>query len=263
MAALKTDRALEQVGRVIPAAPLNRRARSSTCPQGRVRDPALLFRRHPGTAGSCARLFAFLFLFAFLTPAFPAPIERDLGHGLLYLRLHALPADLPAKPSGRVPPCIVDLRYLDADSPAAMAFATWLKERERAAPRSPVFVLANSDTSSALRKALVARERSAGVVVVGIPARGFQPDVAVKATAADERRAYDEFAKGATVASLLADNPEKVRNDEASLSKDPVAAASAADADDALKGKRASPPVDATLQRAVHLHRTLVALKRI
>ena len=79
----------------------------------------------------------------------------------------------------------------------------------------------------------------------------------------EERRAYDALEAGASVNSLLADNPNKVRNDEASLSKDRLAEASADAADNALSGKRAPPPIDATLQRAVHLHRALAALKKI
>src|SRR5688500_1773896 len=40
--------------------------------------------------------------------ALAAPIERELGTGLVYFRVHTLPDDLPAKPAGRVAPCIVD-----------------------------------------------------------------------------------------------------------------------------------------------------------
>jgi len=60
---------------------------------------------------------------------------------------------------------------------------------------------------------------------------------------------------------LLTDNPDKVRNDEASLSKDRVAEASAEATDRA--NKKPAPPIDVALQRAVHLHRALVALRKI
>ena len=186
-----------------------------------------------------------------------APVEYEVGSGLIYVRVHQLPSDLPPKPSGKAPPCIVDVRYVDADADAATAFLAWLKFR--ALPRSPVFVLANAETSSVLIRMLNAHERGTGLAVVGIAKGAFHPDVPVKATMDEERRAYDALERGANIGILLADNPNKARNDEASLSKDRLAEASA----DAADGKRESPPIDATLQRAVHLHRALVALKRI
>jgi hypothetical protein len=196
-------------------------------------------------------------------PAAPAvPVEHDLGSGLSYVRVHRLPADLPAKPSGRLAPCVIDLRYVDAPEDAAAAFSAWLKFR--ASPRAPVFVLANAGTSVPLLKVLRESERGAGVVLVGVESDQFRPDVAVRSTAAEERRAYDAFEEGATLATLLADHPNKVRNDEASLTRErppeplpePPAAGSAG-------GKTTAPPIDATLQRAVHLHRALVALKKL
>ena len=191
-----------------------------------------------------------------------APLERDLGYGLVYVRIHDLPADLPAKPAtGRVPPCVLDVRYVSADANGAAALLTWLKAR--ATPRSPVFVLANAETSAAILKPLAAHERSSGIAVVGAPARNFRPHVSVKTTAETERQAYDALERGTPVAKLLSDNPDKVRNDEASLSKDRLAEAAADAADDQLSGKRETPPIDATLQRAVHLHRALVALRKI
>ncbi len=191
-----------------------------------------------------------------------APVERDLGYGLAYVRVHHLPADLPVKTApGRPAPCVVDLRYVSADAEAATACLAWLKFR--ASPRAPVFVLANAETAAALRRPLAAHPRSTGIVVVGWPEKDFAPDVAVKTTAAHERQAYDAFERGTPLVKLLTDNPEKVRNDEASLSKDRLAEASADAADNALGGQREVAPIDATLQRAVHLHRALVALKKL
>jgi hypothetical protein len=97
--------------------------------------------------------------------------------------------------------------------------------------------------------------------VVGIERAPFRPDVPVKASVEEEQRAYDALEKGAPLSALLTDHPNKVRNDEASLSKDRLAEASADAADPA--NKEAPPPIDATLQRAVHLHRALVALRKI
>ncbi|WP_414663898.1 hypothetical protein [Horticoccus sp. 23ND18S-11] len=225
---------------------------------------------------------------AFAGSAFAAPLERELGQRLSYVRVHELPADLPAKPAGRLPAFVADVRYVPADAEGAKAFLTWVKER--ASARSPVFVLANAATSSELLKLLGSREKIAGVVVVGIEAPGFKPDVVVRAAAEDERRTYNALEQGAEIATLLTDHPDKVRHDEASLSKDrpeppppatslpaptpnssspvpaantPPAASAERPAGEAVAAKPAANRVDATLQRAVHLHRALVALKKI
>lgn len=195
-----------------------------------------------------------------LAGASATPIERELGDGLAYFRIRQLPADLPSQAAERAGACVVDVRYVQADDDAATAFIAWI--RFRATPRSPVFLLANGETSAALVKPLSGQLRNAGIAIVGIPARGFAPHVAVSSSVENERRAYDALEKGAPLVALLTDNPRKVRNDEASLSKDRVAEASA-DAADNADEKRAAPPVDAALQRAVHLHRALVALKRL
>jgi hypothetical protein len=198
-----------------------------------------------------------LLIFAPLASA--APIEREVGNGLIYLRVRELPADLPARTGGRVAPCVVDLRYVETNAEGAAAFGTWIKSR--ATRRTPVFVVANADTARPLLKELSTLERGNGVVVVGIPRGAFKPDVAVTASAEDERRAYDALERGVAIGALRVDNPNKVRNDEASLSKDRLAEASADTTDTSKKEER--PPVDAALQRAVHLHRALVALKRL
>lgn len=201
----------------------------------------------------------FLVLLLISGLAIAAPLEREIGSGLVFVRVHSLPADLPIKSSGRVPACIVDLRYVDADGDGAAAFTAWLKAR--ATPRTPVFVIANADTARPLLKELGAHERGTGIAVVGIPRGAFKPDVVVNGSTDDERKAYDALERGAAIGTLLADNPNKVRNDEASLSKDRLAEASAEATDGSAK--QSPPPVDVALQRAVHLHRALVALKRL
>ncbi|MBI4626670.1 MAG: hypothetical protein HY736_26050 [Verrucomicrobia bacterium] len=207
--------------------------------------------------------FAAAFLFA-LAPVHAAPpvagaakrLERDLGQGLAYHRIHELPRDLPAIQAPR--PCVVDVRYVSADPGAATAFLAWLTFH--ASPRTPVFVLANADTGGALLASFGARDSRPGFVVVGIASRNFHPDLAVRASAEDERRAYDAFEAGVAIAVLLTDHPDKIRNDEASLAADRLAD-SAAQA--VAKDGPPPPPIDATLQRAVHVHRALLALKKI
>ncbi len=205
-------------------------------------------------------------LLAFSTwlPLGAVPLERDLGQGLRYYRVRNLPADLPAtaKEGGKAPVCVVDLRFVEAEAEAATAFMAWA--RFRAKPRSPVLVLANASTSAALLRALATRERGGGIVVIGMPARQLEPDLPVKTSGEEERRAYDALEKNVPVSVLITDNPDKVRNDEASFSRERLADASAEAATEAVAPKGTPPPpLDLALQRAVHLHRSLGALRRL
>lgn len=204
-----------------------------------------------------------LFLLLLLPLRAAAPVERDLGGGLGYVRIHRLPADLPAQPAGRAGPFVIDVRYVEASEDAAAAFSAWL--RFRASPRAPVFVLANGETAEPLRKVLAQRERGVGVVLVGVEVDRFRPDVPVKTTAEEERRAYVAFEQGAALGSLLEDNPRKPRNDEASLTREraPEPLPEPPSPGEPAKAGAEKPPIDATLQRAVHLHRALVALKKL
>jgi hypothetical protein len=187
-----------------------------------------------------------------------APLTRDLGRNLAYHRVRTLPADLPDE--SRKQPCVVDLRYVRADHDAAADFQRWVKAR--ASVRTPVFILANADTDRDLVAPLTGRSGAANVVVIGAPSRSFNPDIAVEISAADERRAYDALADGIELSALLTENPNKVRNDEASLSRDRSTLPEIA-GDSATARDQPTAPIDAALQRAVHLHRTLVALRKI
>lgn len=189
-----------------------------------------------------------------------APVQRELGQRLFYHRVGELPADLPGTGAARKQPLVLDLRYVQADAAAATATQAWIKFY--ASSRTPVFVLANVETGSLLRAALAHLRGAPGVVVIGRPGRDFTPDVAVTSTPERERRAYEALREGAEMAALVTDNPDKVRNDEASLARDrPL--------DELHEPGVASPPaperppIDAALQRAMHLHRALVALRRL
>ena len=196
-----------------------------------------------------------------------APLTLDLGQGLAYHRAHALPADLPAAAPARRQPLVLDLRYATGDADAATALSAWLKFR--AAPRTPVFLLANSATSPALRAALADRERTAGLIVLGLAGPGFDPDIALKTTAAAERLAYDALTDARSLAGLINPPVEKPRNDEARLVADhrvgrtPEPAAADATSAPATPPPTPTSATDAVLQRAVHLHRTLLALKKL
>jgi hypothetical protein len=216
------------------------------------------------------RRFFSAFLFLSLATLHAAPLERDLGRGLVYFRAKVLPADLPATVPPQRRSCILDLRYATGGEGAASALDAWLKLH--ASERKPVLVLANTATGAALLAPLASRRPSAGVLLLGVAGRGFQPDIALKITPENERRAYDALEAGATIESLLTENSDKLRNDEARLAKE-YAAGTAAPAyerpDEPPADKPAAAtapapiPIDLVLQRAVHLHRALLALKKI
>lgn len=214
-----------------------------------------------------ARLLALLFVVSFAgaaaaTGAAPAAppataLRRDLGRSLMYYRLVDLPRDLPPADSPRQQPCVLDVRYAAGDAAAAASLLAWL--RQNATARTPVFVLANGETSAPLIAMLGSRRDVSHVIVLGRAAPGFAPDLPLESTAEEERRAYDALAGLADVTALITTNPGKPRNDEASLSRD--------SSTEPRAGGRPPPaangPIDAALQRAVHLHRALLALRKL
>jgi hypothetical protein len=230
------------------------------------------FARAP--SASLRFLSIVLFLPAFVPTAFAVPLTFDLGQGLVYHRAPALPADLPPASPARPQPVVLDLRYATGDEGAGTALAAWLKFH--AAPRTPVFVLANADTAPALRAAFADREHAAGLIVLGVASADFAPDLALESDPATARRAYDALTDAASIPALIAPPVEKPRNDESRLTAEwhPDRAADGKPALPPDHGKRAAaqppsptdaplPLVDVPLQRAVQLHRSLLALKKL
>jgi hypothetical protein len=206
----------------------------------------------------------FLLAAACAGPAHSAPLSRELGHGLAYVRVHSLPGDLPAV-MGEA--CVLDLRYVAGGRAAAAPLGSWV--RAHCGRRTPVLILANARTGPDLLAGLVPRDAIPGLVILGAPAPGFQPDVAVSVAPGTERRAYDALEKGVPVDSLVTEAVDKPRDDEAMLAREHLPDSALGDeggpaaGDEA--GRAATPPqlVDAVLQRAVQLHRALVALGRL
>ena len=201
--------------------------------------------------------------------AAPAPLARDLGHGLAYHRVHALPADLPAM-SAKPGPLVLDLRYALGDDAAAAVLGAWLKTHCTA--KTPVFVLVNGKTAPALLAYFAAIETPAGLITLGPISPGFEPDIALKLVPAAERVAYDALEHGTPLDSLLTDSSVKTRHDEASITQERTGAPgepTIGDPDGAYAEitppSPAIPPpvIDYALLRAVHLHRALLALRKL
>jgi hypothetical protein len=217
-------------------------------------DPQPTFARVVRTALAMAAL-------SLASIAVAAPQTHDLGDGLIYARVHAAATDLPSGEAVRGHPCVLDLRFAQGDAVAANLVASWLTTH--VGTHSPIFILVNDATAEPLRQVLAGHP--AGLLVIGIEGQSLTADVMVRQPAAEERQAYDAFDHGTSVTTLTTDNPDKQRNDEASLSHDrPSDVADRETASgDAATAKPAQPPLDAALQRAIQLHRALRAMKRL
>jgi hypothetical protein len=214
--------------------------------------------RNDGLRG-LGRKFPFLLLALsslLLAPRSSGGEAADLGQGLSYLRVHAL--DEAIKPLAVSGSLVLDLRHATATPDAIASFAGALSARTS---RSTLFVLVGTDTPAGLTGVL-----KGNLVTLGIKGSQPEPQVIVEQTAAADRAAYAALESGTPLGQLISGKIEKERFDEATLvhefksghhdAKPPEAGPPAAKAD------LATPLVDRVLQRAMHLHRALLALKR-
>ena len=247
-----------QVGPRLPTSPSLRRAGRT----GRLAGAYGTARPEAGPYLFSRLAAAILLCLAFTGSATAAPITHDLGQGLTYVHVAGLPADLPGQKDLRA--CVLDLRYTPGDDTAAAALAAWLKFH--ASARTPVYVLANADTAPPLLAVLAPGHLPAGTLTIGRLGHGFTPDIAVRTDDAIERRAFDALASGTPPASLLQENSGKTRYDEAAivrqLAGDEPPAGTGRPPETGSADEAVPPPlIDRTLQRAVHVHHGLAALK--
>jgi hypothetical protein len=191
----------------------------------------------------------------------------DLGQGLSYLRIHSV-AESEAALRKAVPGAgalVLDLRYATANDESAAALKTALAGR----PASiPLFILISPATPAVLGPVIGASPALTLGAAGSLPA----PKVIVQTDATTDRRAYDAADTGTALAKLISGKIEKERFDEATLVQefkngnpdaapipppDPTVAKPAG----TLEKEPPAPLVDRVLQRAVHLHRALLALK--
>lgn len=197
------------------------------------------------------------------------PANRDLGDGLLYFRAEIIPRDLPPA-DVKAGPLILDLRYALAEVDASTALNAWLKLRATA--KTPVFLLLNSDTAPGLKTLLREGPSRPSVITIGRANQETKPDIEVETTDDEERRAYEALEQNTPIESLLVENLDKPRIDEASIMRardeagedlfqaDPLDRILPTETKEEAK---TPPPIDRALLRAVHLHRALRALKRL
>ncbi len=208
--------------------------------------------------------FSLLVLLLVLPGFIRATELTDLGQGLSYLRIHSI-ADSEAVLRQAVPGAgalVLDLRYATASDESAAALQAALAGHS---PGTPLFILVSPATPAALAPAI-----GAPALTLGAPGSVPTPKVVVQTDDAADRRAYDALDADTPLERLITGKIEKERFDEATLVQEfknghPEAAPPPLPDPTAPKTAEASakpvPPVDRVLQRAVHLHRALLALK--
>ena len=195
--------------------------------------------------------------------AAPAGRTEDLGQGLAYFQPAAAePAVSAFVQAWSRGPVVLDLRGVATGAATAQA---WLDALRHPPAGQPVcLVLISPSTPAELLAAL--SPSPSGCLTLGAAAPAVHPDIVVAAPPEADRQASAALAGGAPVAGLINAGPVKRRYDEALLARDrnaPVEESAAKP--DETAGKPAAPPplVDAVLQRAVQIHRGLLALRPV
>ena len=219
----------------------------------------------------------------FLTIGAPAlltaAVEHELQQGLTYLRTEEPALDLAIieKNLATHPALVLDLRASTADEETASSLRRLLA-RPPATPRFARFILLSESTAKPLLNAL--RADLPGVVTLAALQSSFTPDIMVATTSEEDAHALDALGRGLSFEKLLSGTtPQKIRYDEASLVRDhaignggsrtfPSEEITEEPAPDEEPGNTTAEkippqPVDRVLLRAVQLHRTLLALKKL
>ena len=196
-------------------------------------------------------------------PADPA----DLGRGLRYLQLAAGTSDSAFAASLAAPALVLDLRL----APAVPAVEARLRELlARATAARPLFVLVGTGTALNLRDAIPAN--TPGVLVLTAKGSGIATAMTIAVDTVTDRAAAEALAAGRPPRELFEEQLDKPRYDEERLAKDHANGQHESHVSEP-RGKKdssdkpsepAAPALhDLILQRAVFIHRGLLALGRI
>lgn len=208
-------------------------------------------------------LFVLLLVVVFSAARLAATELYDLGQGLGYLRLGALADSEKAfhSPVSDTPALVLDLRTATGNGPAVAALLATLRSRPAGKPIR--LLLISPATTPELLAGLTAG--LPGVITIGRAADNCHPDIAVATTADAEQRALAALSTGVPAGNLFSSAPAKRRYDEALLAHDrnaPVEDPAAPEAKPETKPAEPPPLLDAVLQRAVQIHRGLLALRQ-
>ncbi|HEY5553132.1 MAG TPA: hypothetical protein VIK52_14660 [Opitutaceae bacterium] len=192
-----------------------------------------------------------------------AAFTADLGNGLRYVRLPD--ASVIAKFEGTQ---VVDLRFTDALEESAEGLARHLQTAAKSG--ATLFVLVNGATDPLLRRELATVQGTARpLLLIGPATPELAPEIVTSPDLEEERRACDAIAAGTPPADLIKEALEKPRFDEAELVRtraiggddEPTDGTEPPPAPDAEP--KPAPLKDLSLQRAVFMHRALIALGRL
>ncbi len=221
--------------------------------------------QNDGIRDMLRKLGLILLLSAFCAPSSATELT-DLGQGLGYLRVNDYATVEKAVASNLLEnrALVLDLRHAIAGDDEAARLATALASRQASAP---LFILVSPGTPPAFAAALT--RPPANVLTIGIKESVPAPAVVVAQSTAADRRAYDALDTGVPLAALVNGRLEKERYDESSLVRDFTngnrSPAPPAGPDPTAARKTGEEPAphltDRVLQRAIQLHRALLAIK--
>jgi len=195
----------------------------------------------------------------------------DLGQGLAYLRVKSL-AEVEKAIRSNIPAdraLVLDLRYSVADEASVAMLRDSLAGRRNV--QQPLLILVSPATPAHVARSL--DPLPARTLVLGVDGSVPAPSVVVRGDAATDRRAYDAADGGMPLAALINGKLDKERYDEATLvreftngnrdSRPPPTPNPTAPATPEQKKPEPVPVLtDRVLQRAVQLHRALLAIRQ-
>ena len=234
-------------------------------------------------AGSCLSLRGLLVVLALVAQLSALNIScraselTDLGDGLSYLRVQSFDEsakDLSAAIREREF-LIVDLRHAATTAESTGLLRAALGARTS---KQPAFILVGPATPAAIGEALTSVTDHC--LTLGVKESAPAPQVIIDQPAATARLAYEALDSGQPLASLITGKIAKERYDESALMKEfdggntnpvppagpdptakPAPEKSSATEPVAPGVSKVEPLIDRVLQRAVHLHRAMLAIK--
>lgn len=208
-------------------------------------------------------LFLALVLTELARAAPPEPI--DLGANLAYLHIKSLAdaAPLLSTAQSAQRPLVLDLRYATSEAAALSVFQTALARHP-----APLFILFSTATPQEI--IAVVKQSAGAIITLSVAGADAPAQIQVKADPAADRLAFEALGQGTLPAILVAGKIEKERFDEATLVQEfkngnpdakppPLPDPTQPKLNEAAPVK--APLIDRVLQRAIQLHRALLALE--
>ena len=193
----------------------------------------------------------------------PEPI--DLGADLAYLHIKSLADAAPLLPTALSAqrPLVLDLRYATSDAAALAVFQTALARHP-----APLFILFSTATPQEI--ITVVKQSAGAIITLSVAGAAAPAQIQVQADPAADRLAYEALGQGTLPAILVTGKIEKERFDEATLVQEfkngnpdaeppPLPDPTQPKLNQAAPVK--APLIDRVLQRAIQLHRALLALE--